>query len=99
MSGLSVRKKMRNMLFVFCGILLIIISWIVYQNINLGSKYKEAAAKQQTKDIEVGAKRGTVYDRNGKQLAVSVSADTVILDLSNSLQLSESEIKKLFKNS
>lgn len=80
MSMLSVKKRMKNLAFVFIGVLFVLIVWLCYQSISLGSRYKEAAERQQTKDIEVAAKRGTIYDRNGRQLAVSVSADTVILD-------------------
>ena len=77
---ISVKKRMKNLAFVFIIVLLVVITWLCYQSISLGSRYKEAAERQQTKDIEVAAKRGTIYDRNRKQLAVSVSADTVIID-------------------
>ncbi len=80
MSALSVKKRMKILSFIFVGILAFLIVWLIYQNIALGARYKEAAKEQQTKDITVAAKRGAIYDRNGKQLAVSVSADTVILD-------------------
>ncbi len=80
MSALSIKKRMKVLSFIFVGILAFLIIWLIYQNVALGSRYKEAAKEQQTKDITVAAKRGAIYDRNGKQLAVSVSADTVILD-------------------
>lgn len=80
MSVLSVKKRMKILSFVFVGILAFLIIWLIYQSVSLGSRYREAAKEQQTKDITVAAKRGAIYDRNGKQLAVSVSADTVILD-------------------
>ena len=37
-------------------------------------KYEQLAVKQQTSDITVAAKRGTIYDVNGNELAVSASA-------------------------
>ncbi|MBR6720027.1 MAG: PASTA domain-containing protein [Clostridia bacterium] len=80
MSILSVKKRMKNLAFAFICVLVILVIWLCYQSITLGERYREAAERQQTKDIEVAAKRGTIYDRNKKQLAVSVSADTVILD-------------------
>ena len=43
-------------------------------------KYEAAAISQQTRDSTVKASRGTIYDRNGKELAVSVMAETVYID-------------------
>ncbi len=80
MNSLSVKKNIKKLAFVFMAFLIVLIVWIFYQHATLGERYKEAAAEQQTKDIEVKAKRGTIYDRNGKQLVVSVSADTVVID-------------------
>lgn len=83
MSALSVKKRMKTLAFLFLVILCMLIVWLVYQNVAHGAEYRKAASQQQTKDIEVSAKRGTIFDRNGKQLAVSISADTVILDPSS----------------
>lgn len=80
MTVLSVKKRMKNMAIVFTVLLIMLVIWLIYLNIAHGEEYSKAATEQQTKDITVSAKRGTIYDRNGKQLAVSVSADTVILD-------------------
>ena len=80
MSMLTVKKRMKNLAMCFIFFLVVVTLWLGYQGISLGERYREAASKQQTKDIEIEAKRGTLYDRNKKQLAVSVSADSVILD-------------------
>ena len=42
-----------------------------------GEELKKGALEQWTKDIEVKAKRGIIYDRNGKKLAISISSYTV----------------------
>ncbi len=80
MTVLGIKKRMKNLAITFTVLLVMLAVWLIYLNIAHGSEYAKAASEQQTKDITVSAKRGTVYDRNGKQLAVSVSADTVILD-------------------
>lgn len=80
MTVLSIKKRMKKLVFGFLAILAVLTMWLIYLNVAHGEEYAKAASEQQTKDITVSAKRGTIYDRNGKQLAVSVSADTVILD-------------------
>lgn len=50
-----------------------------YINIVHGDEYEQKAIEQQLSDKPVYAKRGNIYDRNGKTLATSVSAYTVYL--------------------
>lgn len=50
------------------------IGWIQFVR---GSEYSKEAAMQQTKDVAISSKRGTIYDRNLNELAKSASADTV----------------------
>ena len=40
-------------------------------------RYEEAAVAQQTRDTPIAAARGVIYDRNGKELAVSATTNTV----------------------
>ncbi len=42
-----------------------------------GGEYKKMAIEQQTRDRLITPKRGTIYDRNGKPLAVSATVETV----------------------
>ncbi|ABR49035.1 Peptidoglycan glycosyltransferase [Alkaliphilus metalliredigens QYMF] len=59
--------------FVIFG-LIIRLGWIQIVN---GEKYKELANSQQTRDTPIPATRGTIYDRNGKELAISASTNTI----------------------
>ena len=43
-----------------------------------GEELQQRAFNNRMRDIEVKAKRGTVFDRNGKELAISISADTIV---------------------
>ncbi|MBQ7245679.1 MAG: PASTA domain-containing protein [Firmicutes bacterium] len=72
----SVRGKKR-VLFVFAILLFLMVllcfrtAWI---QIVKGEEYKEIAIEQQTSDIPINAKRGTIYDRNGEILASSTTS-------------------------
>lgn len=50
------------------------VGWI---QIVKGEEYKKMAAGQQTRDISIAAKRGTIYDRNGEELAISAKTFSV----------------------
>lgn len=67
--------------------------------INRHEEMQERAAKQQTQSTTISASRGTIYDRNGKILAVSATADTVFLDpkaiQSRAKEMDEARAKKL----
>ena len=50
------------------------VGWI---QIVKGEEYKKMAAGQQTRDISIVAKRGTIYDRKGEELAISAKTFSV----------------------
>lgn len=53
------------------------LSYIIFVK---GNDYKKAAYAQQTKSQIISSNRGTIYDANGKVLAVSVSVDTISIN-------------------
>ena len=78
--GISTQHRIISVLIgavVLLGLLLIRVGWI--QAID-GKKYSSEAAMQQTKDMAITSKRGTIYDRNLKVLAQSSSAETVTVN-------------------
>ncbi len=50
------------------------VGWI---QIVRGSEYSEMAIEQQTSDVPITAKRGVIYDRNKKELAISAVTYTI----------------------
>lgn len=79
MSQPSISSKKR-LLFIFTAVSLVLFGLIIrlgWIQIVKGERYKELANNQQTRDIPIPAKRGIIYDRNGKELAISASSNTV----------------------
>ena len=75
--SLNIKKREFVMLLLFSIIvasLIIRIGWLQLVN---GAELQKEAIEQQTRDRIVNPKRGTIYDVNGKELAISASVDTV----------------------
>ncbi len=76
----SMRKRMLQVFLWFAGFFLLLMVYILKLNIVDGEKLRTGAIEQQTKDYQVSSARGTIYDRNGKTLAVSSSAETITVN-------------------
>lgn len=61
-------------LLVALGVVGVRLVWI---QVVLADEYSERATAQRMRDIELAPRRGTIYDREGEPLAVSVEAPTV----------------------
>ncbi len=75
--GLKIRKREFVLLLLFSIIVALLIfrtGWIQIVN---GAELQRMAIEQQTRDRIINPKRGTIYDRNLKELAISASVDTV----------------------
>lgn len=71
------RFNVLRLFFVFAFAALV--ARFYYLQIIEHDKYEQIAVSQQTSDITVTAKRGTIYDVNGNELAVSASAYMVTI--------------------
>jgi stage V sporulation protein D (sporulation-specific penicillin-binding protein) len=76
----SILRRTHALLLV-CGV--VIFSALIYQlykiQIAQHDKYETLAIEQQTRQATITASRGTIYDVNGKTLAVSASAENVFI--------------------
>ena len=71
---------MRRFFLVLGGVflfLLVIAGRLVQLQVIAAPAYAEKARTQRLRDVEIPARRGTIYDREGEPLAVSVDAKTV----------------------
>lgn len=73
----SLRKRISYVYVLFLLCFCILGLWIAKINIIDGEKLRTGAIEQQTRDYQVSSPRGTIYDRNGKALAISSSAETI----------------------
>lgn len=71
------KKRLITLLFIVSFVLFCLVFRIGWIQIVNGEKYSNMAHIQQTRDIPIPAKRGTIYDRKGKELAISASTNTV----------------------
>lgn len=71
------RKRLVIVMVLACSLFLSLIFRIGYLQLVKGEWLSTKASEQQTREIPIEAKRGTLYDTNMKELAVSVTKYTV----------------------
>ena len=78
-TSVTVKNKKRIAIgFVILALLLVALTFRVgwHQIVN-ADELTEKAVEQQTQDVPIAAKRGSIYDRNGKELATSITCYSV----------------------
>lgn len=100
----SLKKKVRRvrLLVVVVGLSIVflgLVGRLTYLMGFQGAQFKLKALNKWTRTIEIAPKRGTIYDRNGKELALSINVYRVDADMSvlkdyiKNKKLSEEEVK------
>jgi len=79
LEGLSllIRKRLLVLLMAFFIIVVALLVRVAYIQIVQGDRLQKEAFDQQNRGRIINPKRGTIYDRNGKELAVSASVWTI----------------------
>ncbi len=67
----NMRVRLVLLFAAFCVVCMLLVLRLGWLQIVDGEKYVKLAAEQQTRDIPIEAKRGTIFDRNGEVLAIS----------------------------
>lgn len=73
----TVRKRIATLFFLFCLLFFFLGGRIFWVQFVRGAELSEKALQNRMRDIPVESKRGIIYDRNGNELAISVSADSI----------------------
>jgi cell division protein FtsI (penicillin-binding protein 3) len=79
--GSRARRWMRVRMALLCVLLLCgagaVVARAYHLQITEGDRHSATAAHQQLRDVRLAPRRGTIFDRHGAELAVSVDADSV----------------------
>ena len=75
---MSFKRRAAGLLIVFVAILTALIGRLAYLQLVRGPELERWALAQWMRDVPVEPKRGIIYDRNLRELAISANADTVV---------------------
>ncbi|MGI5911646.1 MAG: stage V sporulation protein D [Syntrophomonadaceae bacterium] len=76
-TSLQVKKRIATLFFLFTLAIFLLSGRIFWVQFVKGAELSLKAEQNRMRDEPVAAKRGIIYDRNGSELAISVSADSV----------------------
>ena len=74
---ISIKKRLLFILVFMIFISIALVTRLFWLQVVLGDKFKEKAFEQWTLDVAIMPKRGIIYDRNYKELALSASAGRI----------------------
>lgn len=78
--GPGLRKRVVLLLFLNALMLLILAGRVFWIQVIRGDELRAAAQGVRTRHIPVEAKRGVIYDTRGRELAISITSDTVVVN-------------------
>ena len=101
-------RLIASLLVLIVGLLAVLVRVGAIQTAAMGAELREEGARQWTRTSTIGAGRGTIFDRNGQELAMSIPAVTISINpklvtdaeatlhtLSSILELSEAKRAEL----
>ena len=74
---MKVKKRSLVLLITYSVLVFVLILRLGYYQIVMGEEYSIKAYDIQTRERIINPKRGTIFDRNGKGLAISASVETI----------------------
>ena len=71
------RRRIACLFFGAIAVFFLLLLRLAYLQFALGSELQAKAEQLRMREVPIVAKRGTIYDRNQRKLAVSISADSI----------------------
>lgn len=90
--GFQTGKKLLLLLAILMSLFVMVGTGLVYRTMIEGPSLAERAEKTRTREMDVAANRGTIFDRTGSVLAVSISTDSVAV---NPSQIKEEKLPEV----
>ena len=94
MKDISRKRRMKNVLIVAIILLFVLLFRVAFIQFVNGEELQTLAYEQQTLDRKINPKRGTIYDRNGNEIAVSSTVYTITV---NPVAIKEDNKEKVSK--
>ena len=99
MTGISVKKRMRNVLIIVIIIFILLIFRVAWIQFKRGEELQTLAYQQQSLDRKINPKRGTIYDATGDNiLAVSSTVETVTVNPTNIIDENKEKVANVLSN-
>ena len=73
----SSKVRLKSILIMVLLVVIALIGRLGYLQVYKSEELKKGALEQWTKAIDIKSKRGIIYDKKGKKLAISISASTI----------------------
>lgn len=74
------KNRMKIVLFIFCLIVIGITGKLGYEQLFHASKLESGALNARLREMDIKPNRGTIYDRNGVALAISIATESVYIN-------------------
>ncbi|ABN52211.1 MAG TPA: PASTA domain-containing protein [Hungateiclostridium thermocellum] len=95
---LVMKKRLLAVLLIFTFLIIALLGRVGWLQIVRGEELQRKAYEQQNSDREIPPRRGSILDRNGKQLAISATVDRIVVnptEIDKSPEVREQIAKKL----
>jgi len=92
------KKRLLAVLLIFTFLIIALLGRVGWLQIVRGEELQRKAYEQQNSDREIPPRRGSILDRNGKQLAISATVDRIVVnptEIDKSPEVREQIAKKL----
>ena len=74
------KNRMKVVLLIFLAVVLVITAKLGYEQLFHAAELENGALNARLREIDIKANRGTIYDRNGSELAISIATESVYIN-------------------